>query len=248
MLDGTDTPRNALLASLPESTYDRLRPDLEDVSLEKNDVLHEAHGAVTHAYFPHDAIVALRQCMRDGSSVAVAMVGCEGVVGTCMLLGADASPHLATVQHAGRSSRIAVPRLRDHATRIGPLAPMLLRYTQVLMGQIAQTAACHRMHSVDQQFCTWLAMSLDRRPGNVLIGTHEGIAKLLGVRREGITWAASRLQEAGAIECGRGRIEVLDRKTIEARACECYHAVKTEHERLLPRGVRAVAPAARRQA
>jgi CRP-like cAMP-binding protein len=226
--------QNHLLAALPDAIYGRLREHLEDVTLEAGAVLHEAWVPVTHVYFPHDAIVSLGHALRDGRTVAIAMVGNEGMLGAGLLLGASASPYRAVVQNAGRAGRIKVEPMRDQFSRGGSLEYMVLRYTQALLAQVAQTAVCNRHHSVEQQLCRWLLMAADRSSSSTLVSTHELISSLLGVRREGITEAAWRLQKCKLIQYNRGRIALRDRNGLEQRACECYRVVRQELERLLP--------------
>jgi CRP-like cAMP-binding protein len=225
---------NRLLAALTGRAGARLRGDLQDVTLEAGATLYEAWTPATHAYFPHDAVVSLGHALRDGRTVSIAMIGNEGMLGTGLLFGASTSPYRAQVQASGRASRIEVEALRGHFARGGPLAYRMLRYTQALLAQVAQTAVCNRHHSVEQQLCRWLLMAGDRAAGDTLAGTHELIATLLGVRREGITEAACRLQQARVIQYNRGRIALRDREALEARACECYRVVRQEFERLLP--------------
>ena len=231
---GVKGTQNRLLAALPDGIYGRLRGHLEDVTLEVGDIVYEPWVSVTHAYFPHDAIVSLGHVLRDGRAVSIAMIGNEGMLGTGLLLGATASPYRALVQNTGRASRINVETMREQFARGGPLEYMVLRYTQALLAQVAQTAVCNRHHSVEQQLCRWLLMTADRCSGAMLTSTHEMIATLLGVRREGITEAAHRLQKAKLIQYNRGRIALRDRAALEARACECYRVVRQEFDRLLP--------------
>lgn len=224
---------NHLLAGLPDDDYRRLRDHLQVCELQPGDVLHESRAAITHVHFPHDAVVVLTQPLRDGRAVAVAMVGREGVIGVGALLG-DATLMRAQVQSAGTSSRIEIAPLRDALSPAGPLDGMLRRFTQALFGQISQAAVCHRHHSLEQQLCRWLLMTADRLSDNFLHMTHEGIAGLLGVRREGVTEAAGRLQQLGIIEYARGKIMILNRRGLEAHACECYRVIRQETDRLLP--------------
>jgi CRP-like cAMP-binding protein len=226
--------QNRLLAALPEAMRGRLGARLEDVTLTAGETVYEAWRPATHAYFPHDAILSLGHVLRDGRAVSIAMVGNEGMLGAGLLLGASATPYRALVQSTGRASRIKVEALRDPFARGGPLTYTVLRYTQALLAQVAQTAVCNRLHSVEQQLCRWLLMAVDRSTGDVLTGTHELIASLLGVRREGITEAAHRLQQAKLIQYNRGRILLRDRDALEQRACECYRVVRQEFDRLLP--------------
>lgn len=226
--------QNRLLTALPDGIYGRLREHLEDVTLTAGETVYEAWNPATHAYFPHDGIVSLGHALRDGRTVSIAMIGNEGMLGSGLLLGAAASPYRALVQNTGRASRIKVEAMRKQFARSGPLEYVVLRYTQALLAQVAQTAVCNRHHSVEQQLCRWLLMTADRTSGDTLSSTHELIATLLGVRREGVTEAAHRLQKAKVIQYNRGRIALRDRNALEARACECYRVVRQEFDRLLP--------------
>jgi CRP-like cAMP-binding protein len=185
-------------------------------------------------YFPTDAIVSLLYVMEDGASAEIAVVGHEGVVGIALFMGGESTPSRAVVQSAGHGFRLRSQLIKDEFERAGPVMHLLLRYTQALITQMAQTAVCNRHHSLDQQLCRWLLLSLDRLPGSELKMTQELIANMLGVRREGVTEAALRLQQAGLIRYSRGHITVLDRAGLEQRTCECYAVVKNEYERLLP--------------
>jgi CRP-like cAMP-binding protein len=226
--------QNRLLAALPDAIYGRIRDHLEEVTLAPGDIVYEAQAPVTHAYFLHDAVVSLGHALRDGRTVSIAMIGNEGMLGVAVVLGADNSPYRVQVQSAGRASRIKVERLREQFLRSGPFEYLMLRYTQALLAQVAQTAVCNRHHSVEQQLCRWLLMAADRISGDSLVGTHETIAGLLGVRREGITEAARRLQKARVIQYNRGHITLRDRNALELHACECYRVVRQEFDRLLP--------------
>ena len=226
--------QNRLLAAVPDAIRGRLHEHLDDVTLAAGETVYEAWSPASHAYFPHDAIVSLGHALRDGRTVSIAMIGNEGMLGVGLLLGASASPYRALVQTTGRASRIKVETLREQFARGGPLEYLVLRYTQALLAQVAQTAVCNRHHSVEQQLCRWLLMTADRCSGEMLTSTHELIATLLGVRREGITEAARRLQAARVIQYNRGRILLRDRAALEARACECYRVVRQEFDRLLP--------------
>jgi CRP-like cAMP-binding protein len=226
--------QNRLLAALPDGIYSRLREHLEDVTLTPGEVVYEIGGPVSHAYFPHDGIVSLGHALRDGRTVSIAMIGNEGMLGVGLLLGATTSPYRVVVQNAGRASRIKIERMREQFARGGPLEYLVLRYTQALLAQVAQSAVCNRHHSVEQQLCRWLLMAADRSAEDTLNGTHELIAGLLGVRREGITEAARRLQKARLIQYNRGRVVLRDRANLEMRACECYRVVREEFERLVP--------------
>jgi CRP-like cAMP-binding protein len=229
--------QNRLLAALPDGIYGRVREHIEDVTLTAGEIVYEAWSPVTHAYFPHDSIVSLGHALRDGRTVSIAMIGNEGMLGAGLLLGATASPYRALVQNTGRASRIKIERMREQFARGGPLEYMVLRYTQALLAEVAQTAVCNRHHSVEQQLCRWLLMAADRSSGDTLVSTHELISSLLGVRREGITEAARRLQKARLIQYNRGRIALRDRTGLELRACECYRVVRQELDRLLPPAV-----------
>jgi len=196
-------------------------------------VLYEPGDTLSHVYFPTTAIVSLLYVMENGASAEIAVVGHEGVVGISIFMGGESTPSRAVVQSAGQGFRLASSTVRDDFSRT-PVLHLLLRYTQALITQMAQTAVCNRHHSLDQQLCRWLLLSLDRLPGNELVMTQELIANMLGVRREGVTEAALKLQAAGLIRYSRGRITVLERKGLEARTCECYAVVKKEYDRLLP--------------
>jgi CRP-like cAMP-binding protein len=225
---------NHLLTSLPQSDFERLKPRLEPVSLELGKVLYESDIVLRHVYFPIDSIVSLLYVMEDGASAEIAVVGNDGVVGVSLFMGGETTPSRAVVQSAGEAYRLEGEVLKSEFNRAGAMQHLLLRYTQALLTQMAQTAVCNRHHTLDQQLCRWLLLSLDRLPSNELIMTQELIANMLGVRREGVTEAAGKLQEAGLIHYTRGHITVLDRHGIEARTCECYAVVKRESDRLLP--------------
>jgi CRP-like cAMP-binding protein len=230
-----NTPKqNHLLAALPEAAYERLLPDLEQVPLKLGAALYESGGEQEYVYFPTDSIVSLLYVMQDGSSAEIAVVGNEGVVGIALFMGGETTPSRAVVQSAGHAHRLKGSLLKAEFERGGPLQYILLRYTQALITQMAQTAVCNRHHAVEQQLCRWLLLSLDRLPSNELTMTQELIANMLGVRREGVTEAAGKLQAAGLIEYSRGKITVLDRPKLEARVCECYAVVKQESDRLRP--------------
>ena len=226
--------QNRLLAVLPAADQERLFPKLELVPLPLGDVLYESGSRLSHVYFPTISIVSLLYVMENGASAEIAVVGNEGVVGVSLFMGGETTPSRAVVQSAGHAFRLKGELLKDEFYRAGPMQRLLLRYTQALLTQMAQTAVCNRHHSVDQQLCRWLLLSLDRLPSNELTMTQELIANMLGVRREGVTEAAGNLQSAGLIEYHRGRITVLDRRGLEARSCECYAVVKKEFDRLLP--------------
>jgi CRP-like cAMP-binding protein len=225
--------QNRLLARLPAADYERLLPHFERVSLTLGSALYESGSAQGFVYFPTDSIVSLLYVMEDGASAEIAVVGNEGVVGLALFMGGETTPSRAVVQSAGDAYRLRAGVLKSEFSRGGELQHLLLRYTQALITQMAQTAVCNRHHSVEQQLCRWLLLSLDRLPANELTMTQELIANMLGVRREGVTEAAGKLQDAGLIRYSRGRITVLDRPKLEARVCECYAVVKREYDRLL---------------
>ena len=225
--------RNRLLAALPADVYDRLQPGLERVPLALGKVIYEADETLTHVYFPTTAIVSLLYTMEDGRSAEMGVVGCDGVVGIAVFMGGDTTPNRAVVQSAGDALRLELKQFRDEFKRIGELHRLLMLYTQALLTQMSQTAVCNRLHSVEQQLCRWLLLSHDRLESNELIMTQELIANMLGVRREGVSVAAHRLQEAGLIRYKRGRLTIVDRPGLESEVCECYQVVKTECDRLL---------------
>jgi CRP-like cAMP-binding protein len=229
-----DPHQNHLLAALPADEYARLLPDFEWVPMPLGDVLYEPGVQMRHVYFPTTAIVSLLYVMEDGASAEIAVVGNEGVVGVSLFMGGESTTSRAVVQSEGHAYRLKAQLLKDEFFRAGPMQRLLLRYTQALLTQMAQTAVCNRHHSLDQQFCRWLLLSLDRLSSSELVMTQELIANMLGVRREGVTEAAGNVQRAGLIQYNRGRITVLDRPGLEARACECYAVVKKEFDRLLP--------------
>jgi CRP-like cAMP-binding protein len=223
-----------LLAALPAAEWERWLPDLELIELPLGEVLYESGRTLAHVYFPTDAIVSLLYVMENGSSAEIAVVGNEGVVGISLFMGGGSTPSRAVVQSAGHGYRLSAQNIKEEFNRSGPVMHLLLRYTQALITQMAQTAVCNRHHSLDQQLCRWLLLSLDRLNGNQLVMTQELIANMLGVRREGVTEGALKLQKSGLIQYTRGRITVLDRPGLEARTCECYAVVKKEYDRLLP--------------
>jgi CRP-like cAMP-binding protein len=233
-IDAPQIPANKLLAALPADVYERLRPHLRRVPLALGASVYEAGGKQPYVYFPTDAIVSLLYVMKDGASAEIAVVGNEGLVGIALFMGGETTPSRAVVQSAGEAFRLASKRLKHEFEAGGALQHLLLRYTQALITQMAQTAVCNRHHSIEQQLCRSLLLSVDRLPTNVLTMTQELIANMLGVRREGVTDAAGKLQEAGMIHYSRGRITVLDRPQLEQRVCECYAVVKKEFARLLP--------------
>jgi CRP-like cAMP-binding protein len=240
-----DTPQNnRLLAALPEDDYRTLLPLLEPVALPLGHAVYESGGAQGYVYFPTSCIVSLLYVLENGASAEIAVTGCEGLVGIALFMGGDTTPSRAVVQSAGHGFRLRGAVLKKEFERGGALQYLLLRYTQALITQMTQTAVCNRHHAVDQQLCRWLLLSLDRLPANELTMTQELIANMLGVRREGVTEAAGRLQAEGLIEYRRGKITVLDRARLEARVCECYAVVKKEYDRLLPLAVTGFAAAA----
>jgi CRP-like cAMP-binding protein len=234
MIAALDPRRNHLLASLPVPERERWFPLLEEVDLPLGHVLYESGATLAHVYFPVDSIVSLLYVMQDGASAEIAVVGNEGLVGISLFMGGETTPSRAVVQSAGRGFRLAAEAMKNEFNRAGPVLHLLLRYTQALITQMAQTAVCNRHHSLDQQLCRWLLLSLDRLKGSELSMTQELIANMLGVRREGVSEAAMKLQAAGLIRYARGRITVLDRPALELRACECYAVVRAEYDRLLP--------------
>jgi CRP-like cAMP-binding protein len=229
-----DPAENYLLAVLPVAEWQRWLPQLERVEMPLGQVLYESGGTLSHVYFPTSAIVSLLYVMENGASAEIAVVGNEGIVGISLFMGGDSTSSRAVVQSAGQGIRLNAQFLKDDFNRAGPVLHLLLRYTQALITQMAQTAVCNRHHSLDQQLCRWLLLSLDRLQGNELVMTQELIANMLGVRREGVTEGATKLQQAGLIRYARGHITVLDRAGLEKRSCECYAVVKREYDRLLP--------------
>jgi len=226
--------QNHLLDALPPGDYQRLAAHLELVPMGLGDVLYESGDRLRYVYFPTTSIISLLYVMEDGASAEIAVVGNEGILGISLFMGGETTPSRAIVQSAGHAFRLKAALLKEEFARYGPTMHLLLRYTQALITQMAQTAVCNRHHSVDQQLCRWLLLSLDRLGANQLAMTQELIANMLGVRREGVTEAAGKLQDAGLIRYGRGRITVLDRPGLEKRSCECYEVVKKEFDRLLP--------------
>lgn len=225
---------NQLLKVLGTDDYRKLSPHLELQRLDLGKVLYESGGSLMHVYFPVSSIVSLLHIMDNGSSAEIAVVGNEGIIGIALFMGGKTMPNRAVVQSAGYAYRIRGDILTQEFDRSGALQHLLLRYTLALFAQMAQTAVCNRHHSIDQQLCRWLLLSLDRLQGNELLMTQELIANMLGVRREGVTEAAGKLQEAGLIQYNRGKITILDRQGLEARVCECYEVVRKEALRLLP--------------
>jgi len=225
---------NHLINALPEDAYERIAPFLVPVDLELGEVLYESGDQLRHVYFPTTAIISLLYVLENGSSAEIAVVGNEGILGIALFMGGNTTPSRAVVQSKGLGYRLKPHVLLSEFQLGGATQQLLLRYTQALITQMTQTAVCNRHHTVEQQLCRWLLLSLDRLEGNTLNMTQELIANMLGVRREGVTEAAGRLQREGLIRYARGRIEVLDRPRLECRVCECYQVVKTEFERLLP--------------
>ena len=234
MPEPSEPRQNHLLRALPELEAQRLIPHLEIVPMPLGDVLYESGSQLGCVYFPTTAIVSLLYVMEDGASAEIAVVGNEGMVGVALFMGGETTPSRAVVQSAGHAYRLKGQILKEEFRRAAGLQLLLLRYTQALLTQMAQTAVCNRHHSVDQQLCRWLLLSLDRLPSNKLSMTQELIANMLGVRREGVTEAAGKLQAAGLINYRRGQITVLDRPRLEKQVCECYQVVKKEFDRLLP--------------
>ena len=226
--------QNHLLQVLPEDVQNRVFPQLGLVTLPLGHVLYESGAALHHVYFPADSIVSLLYVMENGASAEIAVVGNEGVVGVALFMGGETTPNRAVVQSGGAAFRLKSQLLKEEFSQSGALQHLFLRYTQSLLTQMAQTAVCNRHHTVEQQLCRWLLMSLDRLPSNKLTMTQELISNMLGVRREGVTESAGRLQSKGVIQYSRGLITVLDRAKLENICCECYGVVKLETERLLP--------------
>jgi CRP-like cAMP-binding protein len=224
-----------LLAALPGPVWDRWLPLLESVELHLGQVLHESGETLNHVYFPTTAIVSLLYVMENGAAAEIAVVGDDGIVGVSLFMGGGSTTSRAVVQSAGRALRLKAQQLMDEFNQNGSVLHLLLRYTQALITQMAQTAVCNRHHSLDQQLCRWLLLSLDRLEGSELAMTQELIANMLGVRREGVTEAATKLQRDGLIRYSRGHITILDRAGLEERTCECYAVVRREYERLLPK-------------
>ena len=234
MIPALDPRKNQLLASLPAEELARWLPHLEPREMPLGKVLYESGALMSHVYFPTTSIVSLLYVMEDGASAEIAVVGNEGIVGVSLFMGGGSTPSRAVVQSAGNGFRLRADLLKDAFGKAGPVMHLLLRYTQALITQMAQTAVCNRHHALDKQLCRWLLLSLDRLQGDELVMTQELIANMLGVRRGGVTEAALNLQEAGLIRYARGHILVLDRPGLEKRTCECYAVVKNEYDRLLP--------------
>jgi CRP-like cAMP-binding protein len=231
----SDPRKNRLLAALKEPEWAEWGPHLEAVNLSLGHVLYEPGGRLNHVYFPTTCIVSLLYLTADGDSAEIALVGPEGIVGVSLFMGGETTPSRAVVQSSGTAFRLKGSVMMSQFNRAGPVMQLLLRYTQALITQMSQTAVCNRHHTLDQQLCRWLLLSLDCLTSNELIMTQELIANMLGVRREGVTEVASALHKAGVIDYRRGHITVLDRDRLEKRTCECYAVVKKEYDRLLPR-------------
>jgi CRP-like cAMP-binding protein len=236
MVGGIEPRRNRLLAALPDDVWAQWMARLEPVDMRLGEVLYESGAKLDHIHFPTTAIVSLLYVTASGASTEIAIVCNEGLVGVSRFLGGESTPSRAVVQSAGRSFRLWAHVVLEEFNRAGPTLNLLLRYTQALITQMAQTAVCNRHHSLDQQLCRWLLLSLDRLEGNELKMTQELISNMLGVRREGVTEAALKLQKAGLIHYSRGHISVLNRVGLEERSCECYAVVKKEYDRLLRAG------------
>ena len=226
--------QNRLLAALPKEVQERIFPNLELVPMALGMVLYESGDTMGHVYFPTDSIVSLLYVMENGASAEISVVSKEGLVGISLFMGGESTPSRAVVQSAGYAFRLAGEIMKEEFSRHGETLTLMLRYTQALITQMAQTAVCNRHHTIDQQLCRWLLLSLDRLPSNRLTMTQELIANMLGVRREGVTDAAGKLQKLNVIEYTRGEITVLDRAKLESLSCECYAVVKKETDRLLP--------------
>jgi CRP-like cAMP-binding protein len=229
-----DLNRNHLLGALGADAQQLLLPPLELLPMPLGKVVYESGDTLRHIYFPIDCIISLLYVMENGASAEISIVGNEGLVGIALFMGGESTPSRAIVQSSGSTFRLPERVLKAEFNRHGDLMQLVLRYTQALITQMAQTAVCNRHHTIDQQLCRWLLLSLDRLSGNTLVMTQELIANMLGVRREGVTEAAGKLQKAGVIEYRRGHIKVMDRKALENLSCECYEVVKRETDRLLP--------------
>ncbi len=226
--------QNHLLNALLKAEYDRLSADLELVKMPLGQVLYESDGQLKHVYFPTTSIISLLFVMENGASAEIAVVGNEGILGISLFMGGETTPSRAVVQSEGYGYKLKAQLLKDEFNRAGPVMRLLLRYTQALITQMAQTAVCKRHHTIEQQLCRWLLLSLDRLESDELVMTQELISNMLRVRREGVTEAAGKLQHAGLIQYNRGKIKVIDRPGLEKRVCECYQVVKVEFDRLLP--------------
>jgi CRP-like cAMP-binding protein len=235
MITSPDPRENQLLAALPEVELQRWRPHLEYVEMRLGEVLYEAGSTLSHVYFPTTAIVSLLYVMQNGESAEIAVVGNDGLVGVSLYMGGDSTSSRALVQSAGGAFRLPAQLMKEEFDRGGPVLHLFLRYTQALITQMVQTAACNRHHSLDQQLCRWLLLSLDRLQGTEMVMTQALIAHMLGVPLNGATEGALKLQTAGLIDYTKGRIRVLDRGGLEKRTCECYAVVKKEYDRLLPK-------------
>jgi len=231
---GTNPRQNHLMAALPDEQWQRWSPHIEHVDLSLGRILYEAGDVLSHVYFPTTSIVSLLYVMRDGQSAEIAVVGNEGVVGVSLFMGGESTASRARVQSAGGAFRLTAALMKQEFDRGGPVLHLLLRYTQALMTQMVQTAACNKHHTLDQQFCRWLLLSLDRLQGTEMLMTPDLIANMLGVSPAIATDGALKLQKAGLIDYTQGRIRVLDRRGLEKRSCECYGVVRTEYDRLLP--------------
>lgn len=234
MLKEYSPDQNRLLAALPPQIYATLLPHLELVQMPLGKVLYESGDVMRHVYFPADCIISLLYVMENGASAEISVVGNEGVIGISLFMGGESTSSRALVQSAGQAYRLMDKHFKDAVSRHVEMLQLMLRYVQALITQMAQTAVCNRHHSIDQQLCRWLLLSLDRLPSNQLSMTQELIANMLGVRREGVTEAAGKLQRQGVIEYRRGQITVLNRPKLEELCCECYAVVKKETDRLLP--------------
>lgn len=228
-----DPLKNHLLASLPKAEFDRLAEHLELVELKTGDTVYESHGTLKHVYFPTTAIVSLRYEMESGDTATIAVIGNEAILGIALFMGGATTPNHAVVQCGGYAYRLKSELLNKEFNRAGPVLRLLLRYTQALLTQMQQTAACNKLHSVEQQLCRWLLLSFDRIPSHALQMTQVQVAETLGVSRETINITTGKLDRAGLIECGRGRISLLDRPGLEKVVCECYEVVKDEYDRLI---------------
>ncbi len=225
--------QNHLLAALPAAEFERLLPHLELVPMPLGEALYESGGRLQHVYFPTTSIVSLLYVLENGASAEIAVVGNEGILGVSLFMGGETTPSRAVVQSAGYGYRLKAHLLKQEFNRAGPVLHLLLRYTQYLITQMTQTAVCNRHHTLEQQLCRWLLLSLDRLSGDAMIMTQDLIANMLGVRRDGVTESAGKLQRAGLIRYTRGRVEVTDRPGLERAVCECYAVVKQEYDRLL---------------
>ncbi|HEV2861871.1 MAG TPA: Crp/Fnr family transcriptional regulator [Pyrinomonadaceae bacterium] len=231
--DTSDPTKNRLLAALPREEYELIVPNLGPTSFKLGEVVYESGGKMEHIYFPTTSIVSLLYVMENGASAEMGMAGNEGLVGVALFMGGNSMPNRAVVQNAGGAVRMKAQVMRNEFARGGAFQSLLLRYTQALITQMSQTAVCNRLHAIEQQLCRWLLLIHDRMDSDELVMTQELIANMMGVRREGVTAAAGRLQEQGLISYVRGRIQILDRRGLEAAVCECYKVVKDEYDRLL---------------